>query len=172
MLDRVIDRIATFLLVLGAAIGFCLAFIVVADVIGRVGFNRPLKGTPEIVSSAIVIICWLQAAYAIRSGGMINVDAFTIHMPVRWQSLLAAFGALLGAGLFALVCWGSIDQAIYAWTSGEYEGEGALRVPSWPARFALVLGSFLAAIAYVLLMLKQIAAFVQGTPPVIASSAH
>ena len=82
-------------IVLGAAIGFCLAFIVVADVIGRVGFNSPLKGTPEIVSSAIVVICWLQAAYAIRSGGMINVDAFTIHMPVRWQALLAAFGALL-----------------------------------------------------------------------------
>lgn len=172
MLDRALDRIATVLLVIGAAIGFILSFIVVADVIGRVVFNSPLKGTPEIVSAAIVVICWLQAAYAIRSGGMINVDAFTMHMPVKLQSLLAAIGALLGAGLFALICYGSIEQSIYAWVSGEYEGEGALRVPSWPARFCLTLGAGLASLSYVLLMLKQISAFLRGDMPVIASSSH
>lgn len=172
MLDRVVDHIATVLLVIGAAIGFVLSFIVVADVIGRVAFNAPLKGTPEIVSASIVVICWLQAAYAIRSGGMINVDAFTIHMPVRWQSALAAIGALLGAALFALICYGSFEQSIFAWSSGEYEGEGALRVPSWPARFCLTLGSALASLSYLLLMIKQISAFTRGQPPVIASSSH
>jgi TRAP-type C4-dicarboxylate transport system permease small subunit len=130
MFDRALDTISKFLLVIAAVIGFCLAFIVVADVTGRVLFNRPLKGTPEIVSAAIVIICWLQAAYAIRSGGMLNVDAFTTHMPVRSQAILGAFGSLLGVFLFTLIFWGSLDQAAFAWTSGEYEGEGALRVPS------------------------------------------
>ena len=66
---------------------------------------------------------------------------------------------MLGALLFALICWGSIDGAVHAWTSGEFEGEGALRVPVWPARFVIVLGCALAASSYVLLSLQQFDAF-------------
>lgn len=172
MLDRLLDLIAKALLVLAAVLGFCLSFVVVADVVGRVALNAPLKGTPEMVSSSIVIICYLQAAYAIRSGGMLNVDAFTIHAPARVQSLLAALGALLGALLFALLFWGSIDGAAHAWSSGEYEGEGALRVPVWPIRFAIVLGTALASLSYLLLAFRQLGAFLRGEPPVAASSAH
>ena len=73
------------------------------DVVGRVLFNRPIKGTPEIVSYSIVVICYLQAAYAIRSGGMINTDAITAYLPVRMQNLLGAFGALLGVILFGII---------------------------------------------------------------------
>ena len=172
MLDHALERIAQTLLVFAAVLGFCLSFIVVADVIGRVAFNRPLKGTPEMVSFSIVVICYLQAAYAIRSGGMISVDAFTVHLPVRIQSLLAAIGCVLGALLFALIFWGSIDGAMHAWTSGEFEGEGALRVPVWPSRFIIVLGCALASISYVLLSLRQFRAFINGEPPVTASRSH
>ena len=46
-----------------ALLTFALSFLVVADVIGRVVFNSPVKGTPEIVSMSIVIICFLLAGY-------------------------------------------------------------------------------------------------------------
>ncbi len=172
MIDRFLETASRVMLVIAAIIGFTLAFIVCADVIGRVAFNRPLKGTPELVSSAIVIICWLQAAYAIRSGGMINVDAFTSVMPYRVQSLLGIVGSLLGAGLFGLICYASVEQAAFAWTSGEFDGEGALRVPAWPARFVLVLGAGLATISYVLLAIRQGQAFARGEPPLTVSSSH
>jgi TRAP-type C4-dicarboxylate transport system permease small subunit len=172
MLDKTLERIAQTLLVLAAVLGFCLSFIVVADVIGRVGFNRPLKGTPEMVSFSIVVICYLQAAYAIRSGGMINVDAFVMHLPSRLQSLLAAIGCVLGTFLFGLIFWGSLDGAAHAWISNEFEGEGAMRVPVWPARFVIVLGCGLACVSYFLLALKQFGAFLRGEPPIAISSAH
>ena len=35
-------------------------------------------------------------------------------------------------------------------TSGEYEGEGALRVPVWPARTVVVIGSLLVVASYAL----------------------
>ena len=35
-------------------------------------------------------------------------------------------------------------------TSGEYEGEGALRVPVWPARLVVLIGSFLVVVSYAL----------------------
>lgn len=172
MFDRYLEWVARGLLGLAAALGFLLSFLVCADVIGRVIFNSPVKGTPEMVSMAIVIIAYLQAAYAIRSGGMIGVDAISANLPPRLQSSLAGLGALLGAALFALVLWGSLDGAAHAWTSGEYEGEGAMRVPVWPARFVIVLGCGLASLSYALLALRCFAAGWRGAPPPGHVSAH
>jgi len=165
MISRLSDRIAHALLMIAALLAFLLGFLVCADVIGRVVFNSPVKGTPEIVSSSIVIICFLQAAYAIRSGSMIWVDAVTQHLPPLAQRMCEVVGALLGIAFFGLVCWGSIDHSIYAWTSNEFEGEGALRVPSWPARFIVTVGTFLAAFNYLLLAIDRLRAFRTGAPP-------
>jgi len=87
-------------MVAAAIWAFVLCFLVVADVSGRVLFNSPVKGTPEIISLSIVIICFLQAGYAIRSGGMLNVDTLVTHLSPRAQSLLAAWGALIGVFFF------------------------------------------------------------------------
>lgn len=165
MLNPLIDWITKALLVVAAVLGFLLAFVVVADVAGRVLFNSPLKGTPEMVSISIVMICFLQAGYAIRSGGMINVDFLVTRFPARVQSFIMALGCVLGIAFFALVCWGSIDPAVHAWQSNEFEGEGALRVPAWPARFIVVLGTGLAAICYALQTLRHIRDGWEGQAP-------
>ena len=172
--DRFLDRVGEALLVAAALLGFALAFVVCTDVGGRYFLGMPLKGTPEMVSMAIVIICYLQACYAIRSGGMIAVDAIYVHYPLRLKSLVSLIGSLLGIFLFGLIFFGSWDRAIDAWVSGEYEGEGALRVPAWPAKFVLVVGTFLASLSYFTLALKQVVALVRGVEPptTSTSSAH
>lgn len=158
MIGRGLDWISKALLVLASVLAFLLCFVVGGDVIGRVAFNSPLKGTPELVSSSIVIICYLQAVYAILSNGMMHVDALTVHFPPRVQAALNIISCLLGVVLFALIFWGSIDGFAHAFESGEYEGEGALRVPMWPVRLAVLVGSGLAVLAYLLLAARQIGA--------------
>ena len=173
MFERALDAIARTLLVMAAVLGFALSFLVVADVIGRGAFNSPVKGTPELVSISIVMICFLQAAYAIRSGSMLNIDFITTHFPLPLQSYLAAAGAIVGVLFFGLVCWGSIEPLGHAWTSNEYEGEGALRVPSWPAKLVIVVGTALASISYVLLAIKNCRSALAGEGPAGAvSSSH
>lgn len=162
---RLNDWVTRALLVVAAVLGFLLSFLVVADVVGRVVFNSPVKGTPEIVSFSIVIILWLQTAYAIRSGGMLHVEAFVSLLPPRAQSALAVVGALLGAAFFGLVLWGSFEPAAYAWNSDEFEGEGALRVPVWPARFLIILGAALAVLNYLILAVERARGFLAGTAP-------
>jgi TRAP-type C4-dicarboxylate transport system permease small subunit len=156
MIGRGLDWISKALLVLASILAFLLCFVVVGDVVGRVGFNTPLKGTPELVSSSIVIICYLQAVYAILSNGMMYVDALTVHFPPRVQAALSVISCLFGIILFALIFWGSIDGFAHAFESGEYEGEGALRVPMWPVRLAVLTGSGLAVLAYALLAVRQV----------------
>lgn len=155
MIIKLNDWVTRSMLAVAAILAFLICFLVCADVIGRVVFNSPVKGTPELVSFSIVVICFLQAPFAIRSGGMIFVDAVTSHLPPLAQRVLEIFGYLLGLGFFVLVCWGSIDPSIHAWTSNEFEGEGALRVPVWPARFIIILGTFLAALNYLLLIIQR-----------------
>ncbi|MDE1569436.1 TRAP transporter small permease [Aquabacter sp. P-9] len=153
-----LDWVSKGLLTLAALLAFLLCFVVCADVIGRVLFSAPLKGTPELVSSSIVIICYLQASYAILSGGMMQVDAFTVHFPVPVQAALGIIGSLLGALLFGIIFWGSVEGFMHAWTSGEYEGEGALHVPMWPVRLSVLVGTLLACLGYILLACRQIVA--------------
>jgi len=146
------------MLAVAAILAFLICFLVCADVIGRVVFNSPVKGTPEIVSFSIVVICFLQAPFAIRSGGMIFVDAVTSRLPPLAQRVLEIAGYLLGLTFFVIVCWGSLEPAAHAWTSNEFEGEGALRVPVWPARFIIILGTALAAFNYLLATIERLRA--------------
>ena len=166
------EKLTRALLVLAAVLAFLLCFLVVADVVGRVVFNRPVKGTTEIVSLSIVVICYLQAGFAIRSGGMLNVDMFVSRLGPRGRSAAAALAALAGLAFFGLICWGSFEGAAHAWNSNEFEGEGALRVPVWPARFVLILGTAIATLNYALQLVQHIADTVSGVAPAATGASH
>ncbi len=158
MITKLNEWVVRAMLVVAAVLAFLICFLVCADVIGRVVFNSPVKGTPEIVSFSIVVICFLQAPFAIRSGGMIFVDALTSHLPPLLQRVLEIISYLLGIAFFSIVFWGSIDPSIHAWTTNEFEGEGAMRVPVWPARFIILLGTSLAAFNYLLTVIERLRA--------------
>jgi TRAP-type C4-dicarboxylate transport system permease small subunit len=164
MLQDLNARIVRVLLVAAAAIILMLGFLVCADIFGRAIFNSPVKGTPEIVSMSIVIICFLLAGYAVQSGGMIYTDVFSSMFGVRGNALAALLSAVLGILFFAIIVWGSYEPMLHAWTSGEYEGEGALRVPVWPARVVVVIGSALVIVSYGLHAAHAARSLVTGRP--------
>ncbi len=165
MFDAITSRFVYVLLAFAALLTFCLSFLVVADVVGRVVFNSPVKGTPEIVSMSIVIICFLLAGYSVHSGGMLQADVLTGLMGRRAPNISAFMSGLLGAALFGLIFWGSYEPALHAWSSGEFEGEGALRVPVWPARFVVMAGSLLVAVIYAGQAAAAVSALARGAPP-------
>jgi len=138
-------------MVMAAVWSFILTFIILADIIGRSVFNDPVNGVSEIVANSIVIIVFLQAGYAIRSRSMLSADFLVARFPVWAQRAALAFGYLLGAAFFILIIWGGWQLAIDSWTGGEFEGEGALRVPAWPTRFTILFGSGLAVANYLIM---------------------
>jgi TRAP-type C4-dicarboxylate transport system permease small subunit len=141
-------RVVRLLLAAAAVVIFGLSFLVVADIIGRVVFSSPVKGTPEIVSMSIVIICFLLAGYAVQSGSMIRTDVLVAAAGPRGQKISAFASGVLGVAFFGLIVWGSYEPLLHAITSGEFEGEGALRVPAWPARLVILIGGFLVVLIY------------------------
>ena len=91
MLRDLNARLVRLLLAAAAIIIFLLGFLVCADILGRGVFNSPVKGTPEMVSMSIVIICFLLAGYSVQSGSMIYTDVFSSMFGVRGR----AFAQLL-----------------------------------------------------------------------------
>jgi len=142
------DKLAKFMMVMAATWAFILTFIIMADIIGRGVFNSPVHGVREIVANSIVIIVFLQAGYAIRSRSMLSAE-FVINLFPAWARRAAlALGYLLGVVFFVFIIWGGWRLAIDSWVGGEFEGEGALRVPAWPTRFMILFGSALAIVNY------------------------
>ena len=142
------DKLSKFLMITAAAWAFGLTFLILADIIGRGAFDSPVQGTPEIVTASIVIIVFLQAGYAIRSRSMLKADFLVIKFSEPVQRVLLAIGYLLGAAFFLMIITGGWEESILSWVENEFEGEGALRVPAWPARWTVLGGSALAVINY------------------------
>ena len=170
MFDRINARLVHVLLAIAALLTFALSFLVVADVIGRVMFNSPVKGTPEIVSMSIVIICFLLAGYSVQSGSMLQADILVGLFGRRGPLISALLSGVLGTAFFALIVWGSYEPAMHAWNSGEFEGEGALRIPVWPARFVVMFGSLLVAVIYFGQAATAAIGLVRGTVPELPRS--
>ena len=145
------ERLSKILMICAAVWAFILTFIIMSDIIGRGAFNSPVYGVREVVMNSIVIIVFLQAGYAVRSRSMLRADFFINRFPPKVKRIVLALGYLLGAAFFATIAYGSIDSAIYSWVANEFEGEGAVRVPVWPTRFMILVGSALAAFNYLIL---------------------
>lgn len=143
-------------MVLAAFWAFVLCFITLADITFR-AMNLPLQGTKEIVANSVVIIVFLQIGFAIRSRSMLGADFLVSVFGPDTRRYLAVFSFLLGALFFAILFKGAIDPALRSFANSEFDGEGALRVPVWPARFTILIGSALAIVNY--LALAAIEAF-------------
>jgi TRAP-type C4-dicarboxylate transport system permease small subunit len=147
-LIRLSDQLSKALMILAAVWALGLSVLIVADIFGNNVHGGAIPGVREIVISSIVMIVYLQLGFAIRSRSMLRADTFLMAMPLPLRRTVLALGYALGALFFLLILKGTIAPAVYSWTSGEFWGEGALRVPVWPTRFVVLLGSALAILNY------------------------
>ncbi|QPM90487.1 TRAP transporter small permease [Pseudooceanicola algae] len=158
LLIRLSDWLTRSLMVLGAVWAFALCFLILADIVCR-AIGTPLSGTKELVANSVVIIVFMQVGYAIRSGSMLRATFVVDMLPPAVQRLLFILCLAAGAGIFFFLLHAGITPALRSLANGEFDGEGALRVPVWPARFAIIIGAGLAGLNYLILLLAEILGF-------------
>lgn len=127
---------------------FVLALVILIDVFGRILFLSPLPGTKEILQNSVIFVTFLQLPLAIYSGSMLRTTLIVDAMPPVVQRLLRTLCYVLGFALFAAVAYASVPQVFDAYRLGEYEGEGSLRIYTWPIRSVIAITTIFAAIAY------------------------
>lgn len=125
-----------------------LALLIFGDVTGRGLLSQPIPGTKEIIQNSVVAITFLQLPLAIYSGSMLRTSIFADALPPKGRRVLRTIGALLGFAVFLGLVWSTWPALQDAYRIGEYEGEGSLRVPTWPVRGTVLVMSVFGAWAY------------------------
>ncbi|XWN33392.1 MAG: TRAP transporter small permease [Devosia sp.] len=143
---------------------FVLAFLILADVLGRALFGEPLQGTKEIVANSIVAVVFLQFPLAIKEGALLRSTLILDALPSVGRRTVIAAGHLLGAALFAAMALGGWEDTVIGWRIGEIEGEGALRVPVYPVRTVVLI---LSAVSTFLFLALFVAALLGRDPETV-----
>lgn len=130
-----------------------LAVLIFLDVTGRSFLSSPIPGTKEIIQNSVVAITFLQLPLAIYTGSMLRTSIFADAVPPGVRRWLRTVAGLLGLAFFIGIVLSTWQPLLDAWRIGEYEGEGALRVPTWPVRGLVLIMSAFGAVAYLMMVI-------------------
>ena len=125
------------------------------DIVGRTGFDAPVRGVTELVSLSIVGIVFLQLADTLRSGRFTRADMLLDRLKRTRPPLAAALQALyhlLGAALMLVILWAAWPSLMESIRMREYVGAlGDFTAPVWPVRLMMLVGLSVTALTFLLL---------------------
>ena len=151
---RIFDSVTALLNSAASAWVCVLMLIICADIASRGLFNRPLPGVAEIVSLSIVALVFLQLAHTVKTDRMARVQLFLIMLDERWPRgaiALRLIAQLMGVAVFAIILQGSYPILIKSIEIKEFVGvQGTFTAPTWPANLAVVIGSGLVCLQFVI----------------------
>lgn len=119
-----------------------IILLVVANVVGRYFFRKPVLGHVELVQLLSVALVFFILAYTEYKGGHIKVDLVVRLLSRRIRAILGAITGILTLAFAVLMCWRGITLAT-ANITPIYTRSEALSIPIAPFMFCLALGSFL-----------------------------
>jgi len=141
---KFVDLLTSFLNVIGTLLIVAVMLLVNADVIGRVAFNTPVSGVPEMVSMSIVAIVFLQVAQAFRKGRLTRTEAVLDFIHKRAPRVRLLFEMVFSCAAIALIgqlFWASQQLFMKSWVRNTYEGTvGDFTVPIWPVKLIILIG--------------------------------
>jgi TRAP-type mannitol/chloroaromatic compound transport system permease small subunit len=150
-----LHRLTQSLNALGTLLIIGLMLLINTDIVGRTGFNAPVRGVTELVSLSIVGIVFLQLADTLRCGRFTRADMLLDRLKRERPVLAARLQALyhvLGALLMAVILWAAWPSLIESVATREYVGAlGDFTAPVWPVRLMMLVGLGVTALTFVLL---------------------
>lgn len=155
-LTRFIHKIMGITNAIGTAWVALITVLISCDIIGRVAFNSPIIGVPEIVKVSIVAIAWMQMAYTLKIGGHLRSEIILDRLPPKGKAIVNLLAYTMGAFIFAMVIYSGWGNMIESWRVGEFEGELPVRVPTYPVRTLLLLGAALTSIQFLILLRQTV----------------
>ncbi|MFT6676059.1 MAG: TRAP-type C4-dicarboxylate transport system permease small subunit [Sulfitobacter sp.] len=93
------------------ALGLSVEVVVIlVDVVGR-ALGRPLLGSQDLITMAMVILVFGGMALCDRDGGHIAVDLIEPYLSPAVNRWINIFSAVLGAVTFVFIAWAIIESA-------------------------------------------------------------
>ena len=152
-LDRVVAKTSSVMAAIGASLIGLLGLTIVADVVGR-QFGVPVTGIVELAAQTVVISAFLTIPFVMRRGGHIRATIIVSRTPVKVRKTLEVIAYSIGAVIFVLLAYSAWGAFVEDFVNASYEGEGALRIPTWPTRLTIFIASILMIVESVLSVIK------------------
>ena len=146
-LAHLLDRVTALASALGIGLILAVMLLIVADVVGRFVFGRPIAGVPEMVAMSILAIVFLQIADTVACGKLTRAEVLPAFLERRAPRAAEALNAMLHAAGALLV--GVLISAFYplflrSWGRGEMVGTvGQFLAPIWPVHGVVLVGAAL-----------------------------
>ena len=115
---------------IAAILLMAMALIAFVNILSRYFVNFSIGFTEEITINLFVWMTVVGTGIAFERGAQLGMVTFFNMFPLKMKKSLVVFSALLGAGLFVLVCWYMI-QAIYDEITLFHATSASLGIPVW-----------------------------------------
>jgi TRAP-type C4-dicarboxylate transport system permease small subunit len=138
LLEQAVVQLSKALHYVGGTVLGLLVLFITADVIGRYGFNRSIKGDFELVVLAAGIVASFSLAYTLVENGHIRIDIATSRLPRAIRLGLDIMAYLFGLILSLLSTWRVILYGIGLKKSNLVSG--MLPIPVYPFVFLVGFG--------------------------------
>lgn len=143
-IEKAVNAVCRTLGYAGAIWIVLLMLLICTDVFMRLFLDSPLLGVPELVMNSIAAIAYFTLSWTTMNDQHIRSTLILENAPNLRKGILNIFSHFLGTLLMAGIAIAQWKPMIFGVKILEYEGEGALRVPTYPVRIIIVVGSLLA----------------------------
>jgi TRAP-type C4-dicarboxylate transport system permease small subunit len=123
----------------------CLALLTGTDVIGRYFFNKPVRGTIDLIEILMGILFASGIAVTTALDDHITVDSLYDMLPSFGQRILRVFAGIVCTFIFFILVWQGFQGGMLAMKSGKVSP--TLDIPLFPFKFFLTIG-FLISLIY------------------------
>jgi len=155
---KILNSASRVLALAGTVLVLPMMVLIIADVVLRSVFNRPITGTAEIAS--LMLVCMvLGVAWCGVQGRHIRVGLVMDRFSPRVQAIVDSITLLAGLGVYIILVWQGFLASLYAW---DFDVKSSmLDVPTFPVYWLLVLSFAMLCIAMVTLLIQRIAELVK-----------
>lgn len=148
-LDKLLERFLSLMDGIAAISVFTIMLLITADVLSRLILNKPFAGTAEIVSSIIIIVCFLEIPYVAVKGAHVRTTMLYDKVGRKGKLAIDIVAAALGVLVYAFIIRASWANLINAIEIGEAEIAGSVRITTIPGRFSIIFGSGLMILEFI-----------------------
>ena len=167
---RIVDGLAKAMAIISALATVTLMAALTSEVATRFAAGRSLPGMVELSETCLVVIVFFGFAYVALQKGHIRMTLATSFAPGGLVGAMRLTATLLSIALLVWLAYATGERAIASFRTGEYKF-GLLQWPIWPARWAITIGLAVAAVATVMVLLRETGLLTAPRPQADASRA-
>ncbi|MGE5255904.1 MAG: TRAP transporter small permease subunit [Hyphomicrobiales bacterium] len=155
MIDRIMDRIALGLSILGALVLLIMLVVTIADVIADKVVGIPFPGATELIMSIMPIsVCAFLLSVQIKKRHIV-IDLLVNRLNPKARVVLQLMTQPCGVFLFGLLTWLTIPMAVHSVKIAEHTG-GNVGVPMYPAKVMIPVATGLVTIQLILELVRTL----------------